>query len=140
MAALAGAALVLIIGCAGPQDRATADAWIKTMAGTSDHSVEGRWSGPFVGYGIMGMQPFGTITLSQDGTRLMGQMPDYELMGTVSGKSVRLVGLHGDKVHYTFHLTLAPRLNPPTMMGRICYGYYPEPTNNCNGIEFRKQK
>lgn len=136
--ALALLALLGFTGCA-PQDRATADAWLKTMAGTANENIEGRWSGPLRGYGILGQQPFGIITLTQDGSTLMGQMPDYEVIGAVNGKSVLLVGLNGDKVYYTFHLTLAPRLKPPTMLGKICYGYHPEPGSKCNGIEFRKR-
>ena len=40
-AAIAGAAFIFLLGCRGPQDRATADAWLKTVSGTSNHSVEG---------------------------------------------------------------------------------------------------
>ena len=134
-------AVLSFTGCA-PKDRATADAWLQTMAGASTHNVEGRWIGPNKGYGILGQQPFGSITLAQDGNRLIGQMPDHELMGAVSGKTVRLVGVLRGEVHYTFHLTLSPTLKPPTMLGRICYGYHPNPNNSgdCNGIEFRKRR
>jgi len=108
------------------------------MAGASDHNVEGRWSGPSTGYGILSQQPFGALTLAQNGNKIMGQMPDYELIGVVNGTSVRMVGLRGDKIHYTFHLTLAARLKPQTLMGNICFGYHPEQNSHCNAIQFRQ--
>lgn len=138
-AAITCSFMLLAAGCGGPQDRATADAWLAAKAGASDSNVEGRWAGPMTGYGILSQQPFGTITLAQEGNRLTGQMPDYQILGTVRGASVYMIGIHGDKIYYTFHLTLAKRLKPRAMMGNICFGYHPEVNSKCNGIQFRER-
>lgn len=137
---IVAASLILAAGCRPSYDtgRETADAWLSTLAATATCTVSGSWIGPGTGYGIMGQQPFGSLTLIQEGSRLRGQMPDYELVGTVAGRRATLVGLHGGKVYYTFHLELADSLSPRVLMGHLCNGYRPELDENCHAIQLRE--
>ena len=94
--------LILVISCALKQKEI--DPWFSTISGGKPPEIDitGRWRDT-QGSGFFA---WGEGYLHQEQNKISGVIGDYNIIGTVSGKTVYLVFLYRDKVYYTARLEM----------------------------------
>ncbi len=95
--------LVFVISCATLKQKEI-DPWLNTISGGKSPEVDitGSWrdtKGGFLGYFT-----WGEGYLYQEQSSIRGVIGDYNIKGIVSGKTVYLVFLYGDRVYFTARL------------------------------------
>jgi len=103
--ALLALSLIFVVSCASPPLKQNEiNPWLTTISGDRPPEIEitGKWRDK---RGV-GLFTWGQGYLHQEQNKISGVIGDYNVAGTVSGRTVYLVLLYNDKVYYTVRLEM----------------------------------